>query len=130
VCIFENVQWKGALTDRLAHGYPQAWSFIKEYLATCITDYKMTVLRIDYNIDPLPIWQRADTEGRPNRSGVTEIKYITGLYALWDDLLHGNPNLKYIDDCASGGRRIDFETLHRSIPPWATLPLDTVNDCH
>ena len=57
---------------------------------------------------------------RANRSGITEVKYITGLYALWDSLLAGNQALKYIDDCSSGGRRIDFETLHRSIPLWPT----------
>ena len=38
-----------------------------------------------------------------------------GMYQLWDRLLERFPNL-IIDNCASGGRRIDIETLKRSIP--------------
>ena len=37
-----------------------------------------------------------------------------GLYQFWDDLLKKHPDL-LIDNCASGGRRIDFETLRRSV---------------
>ena len=39
----------------------------------------------------------------------------------WSVAAGSNPNgPKFIDDCSSGGRRIDFETLHRSIPLWPT----------
>jgi alpha-galactosidase len=38
-----------------------------------------------------------------------------GMYRLWDDLLAEFPFL-LIDNCSSGGRRIDIETLKRSIP--------------
>ena len=62
----------------------------------------------------LSIWRKADTEGR---RGITEIKYINGLYALWDRLLERFPHL-LIDNCASGGKRIDIETLRRSVPLW------------
>lgn len=41
----------------------------------------------------------------------------SGFYKLWDSLLERFPNLM-IDDCASGGRRIDLETLKRSVPLW------------
>jgi alpha-galactosidase len=36
---------------------------------------------------------------------------------MWDDLLSRCPGL-LIDNCASGGRRIDIETMSRSIPLW------------
>ncbi len=37
------------------------------------------------------------------------------LYELWDWLIEENPGL-WIDNCASGGRRIDLETTMRSLP--------------
>jgi alpha-galactosidase len=55
----------------------------------------------------------------PDRVGVAEMKHIEGLYAFWDALLASNPGL-LIDNCASGGRRIDLETTSRSIPLWRT----------
>ena len=48
---------------------------------------------------------------------MAEIRYIEGLYRMWDDLRTTYPHLA-IDDCASGGRRIDLETMSRSIPLW------------
>jgi len=48
---------------------------------------------------------------------MTEIRHIEGLYAFWDELLRRHPGL-IIDNCASGGRRIDLETISRSIPLW------------
>ena len=53
------------------------------------------------------------------RGGMNEIKYVTNLYRLWDDLRAKYPDL-VIDNCASGGRRIDVESLKRAIPVWRT----------
>ena len=72
------------------------------------------MLRIDFNINPGSYWAQADGA---NRTGITENRYIQGLYALWDALLAAHPGL-IIDDCSSGGRRIDVETLSRSFPLW------------
>jgi alpha-galactosidase len=44
---------------------------------------------------------------------------VEGLYKMWDDILQAFPHL-YIDNCASGGRRIDLETSARSLPLWRT----------
>ncbi len=74
----------------------------------------LDVLRIDFNIAPDAPWQSADRDGR---DGMTQAKYIEGLYRLWDDVLASKPGL-LIDNCASGGRRIDLETLSRSVPLW------------
>ena len=62
----------------------------------------------------LPFWRANDEAGR---KGITEIKHINGLYKLWDSLLERFPHL-IIDNCSSGGRRIDIETLKRSLPLW------------
>ena len=40
-----------------------------------------------------------------------------GMYRLWDALLEKFPHL-IIDNCSSGGHRIDIETLRRSVPLW------------
>ena len=50
---------------------------------------------------------------------MTEIGHITGMYAMWDELLAKHPGL-HIDNCASGGRRIDIETMARSFILWRT----------
>ncbi|NLE14029.1 MAG: hypothetical protein GX628_10200 [Clostridiales bacterium] len=68
--------------------------------------------RQDFNTSPTGYWRGNDCE---NRAGINEIKHISGLYRLWDMLLDKYPSL-IIDNCASGGRRIDIETLKRSIP--------------
>jgi hypothetical protein len=36
---------------------------------------------------------------------------------MWDELRQRHPKLT-IDNCASGGRRIDLETCSRSYPLW------------
>ena len=70
--------------------------------------------RQDFNIDPLSMWRGNDA---PDRQGMTEALYVEGLYAFWDELLRRHPNL-IIDNCASGGRRLDFEMARRSVPLW------------
>lgn len=68
--------------------------------------------RQDFNIDPLPFWRSAD---ELDRQGISEIRYIEGYLAYWDELLRRNPSLR-IDSCASGGRRNDLETMRRAVP--------------
>lgn len=65
--------------------------------------------RQDFNMDPLPYWQYNDA---PDRQGITEIKYIEGLYAYWDRIVQTWPD-SIREECASGGRRIDLETIMR-----------------
>ena len=84
------------------------------YLSAAVDEYGLDVLRMDYNINPGPIWHANDEDGR---SGMVEVAYIEGLYTMWDAILSAHPGL-LIDDCSSGGRRIDIETLTRSFPLW------------
>ena len=97
-------------------GIPAARRYMTDYLNAAIKAYKLSCLRIDYNIDPLEFWQFMDAKD-PDRAGMTEMRYVEGLYRMWDDILEANPHL-FIDNCASGGRRIDLETMSRSIPLW------------
>jgi len=93
---------------------PDARRWLTDLLSNRITDFGLDVYRNDFNIDPLKYWRGADA---PDRQGITEIRYVEGHYAMWDELRARHPGL-WIDDCASGGRRIDLETLMRSVPLW------------
>ncbi len=95
-------------------GNDDAWQYCFDTLSNIIEKTQVNIYRQDFNFDPLDIWLAHDEMGR---KGINEIKHITGLYKLWDKLLERFPSL-CIDNCASGGRRIDIETLKRSIPLW------------
>ncbi len=118
----EHPEWvirlDGRKTGLLDLGRPEAREYIFRVLDTAIKEWRMDCLRIDYNLDPLPFWKVQDAKN-PDRAGMAEIRYTEGLYRLWDDLLKANPGL-FIDNCASGGRRIDLETCARSIALWRT----------
>jgi len=91
-------------------GDPAAHGWLTNHLSKCIGDWGIDIYRTDFNIAPLPFWQEAD---EPDRQGTTENHYVTGLYTMWDELRQRHPRLLF-DDCASGGRRIDLETMSRS----------------
>ncbi len=95
-------------------GDPVVYRWLTDYLTKCFADWGVDIYRIDFNIAPLAFWQSADT---PDRQGMTEIRYIEALYSMWDELMRRHPGLT-IDNCASGGRRLDLETLSRSYPLW------------
>ena len=92
----------------------KARKWLTDYIDVQVTAAQITWLRWDFNIDPLGFWRRNDAL---DRQGITEIRHIEGLYAMWDDLRARHPGL-VIDNCASGGRRIDIETCSRSLPLW------------
>jgi alpha-galactosidase len=91
-------------------GNPVVLKGITDMVSGFITDFGMTWYRQDFNIPPERYWELADT---PDRIGMTEIGHVEGLYKMWDDLLARHPGL-HIDNCASGGRRIDIEMMSRS----------------
>jgi len=93
---------------------PAALEWLKQKLISMIRENGIDVYRQDFNMRPLPYWRQND---EPDRKGITEIRYIMGLYHLWDTLLAEFPDL-LIDNCASGGRRLDLETAMRSVTLW------------
>lgn len=95
-------------------GNQEALKYMTDLLSKRIEEYGVTVFRSDFNIDPLGYWLAAD---EPNRKGINEIRYIEGLYWMWDQLLSRHPGLR-IDNCASGGRRIDLEMCSRAMAMW------------
>jgi alpha-galactosidase len=116
----EHKDWLTALAGNpnrlLDLGNPAALTWLTDHVASFIRDEGVTIYRQDFNFDPAPFWKAMDV---PDRIGMAEMKHIEGLYKFWDALLERNPGL-LIDNCASGGRRIDLETTSRSIPLWRT----------
>ncbi len=92
-------------------GDPLARRWMTDLIVRQLTDFHVHVYRNDFNLAPLPFWRAADA---PDRQGIMEIRYVEGLYAFWDELRARFPGMS-LDDCASGGRRIDLETVMRSV---------------
>ena len=97
-------------------GNDTARVWMTDYISNFLKNEGIDYYRQDFNFDPMPYWEAND---KPDRIGISEIRHIEGLYAFWDSLLVRFPNL-IIDNCASGGRRIDLETVSRSSPLWRT----------
>jgi alpha-galactosidase len=93
-------------------GNPEARQWLTDHVDRLINEQGIDLYRNDFNIDPLGFWRGNDSE---DRQGITEIRYVEGFLAYWDELRRRHPNM-LIDTCASGGRRNDLETLRRSVP--------------
>jgi len=94
-----------------------AREFLTDYIGKFIYDNKIAVYRQDFNFEPLEYWQYADENYYGGRTGICENHYVSGLYAYLDALFEMNPGL-IMDNCSSGGRRLDLEMARRSIPLW------------
>lgn len=95
-------------------GNPEALDWVCREMVRSITDNKVDIYRQDFNIMPEPFWLNND---EPGRRGMTEVKYIAGVYKYLDYLHEQLPYL-IIDNCAGGGRRLDFEMVSRCIALW------------
>lgn len=116
----EHPEWmlerQGADAYLFDLGNPEACRWMSQYIGDFMEKNGIDYYRQDFNIEPAGFWEAND---EPGRQGICEIRYIEGLYAFWDYLLERFPHL-LIDNCASGGRRLDLETTSRSAPLWRT----------
>ena len=100
--------WYGAL---LYYGNERGRTYVRDLIAGFAERLNFSCYRQDFNMEPGRAMKQHDA---PDREGITEIRHITGLYRLWDELLARRPQM-LIDNCSSGGRRIDIETLRRAV---------------
>ena len=105
----DNVMWNLADED--------AFNYYCEYLLNSLKENGVTIYRQDFNFAPLEYWQKADEEFYGGRTGICENRYVTNLYRYLDYLCENIDGL-IIDNCASGGKRLDLEMTYRSIPFW------------
>jgi alpha-galactosidase len=93
----------------LNFGIPAARHYALQFVGALLDIPGLNFYRHDFNINPLDYWRRHDA---PDRQGITEIRYIEGLYAFWDEIARRWPEA-WRENCAGGGRRFDLETLRR-----------------
>ncbi len=105
----ENIMWN--LADEEALGY------YCEEIAKSLKENGVTIYRQDFNFAPIEYWHRADAEYYDGRTGICENHYVTNLYRFLDYVVENIPGL-VVDNCASGGKRLDLEMTYRSIPFW------------
>ena len=108
----------------LWYGNEDAKNYVVDLLSSYAKELDLSCYRQDFNTILTGYFKENDEE---NRRGIMEIKHIAGMYEVWDRLLERCPWL-VIDNCASGGRRIDIETLKRSIPFFRTDYLCSYNE--
>lgn len=96
-----------------------ACEYLGNLIANSLKENKIGLYRQDFNFEPLALWQDADKTLWGGRTGFEENHYVSNLYRFLDTLLLVNPGL-VIDNCASGGKRLDIEMSRRSIPLWRT----------
>jgi alpha-galactosidase len=90
---------------------PEVQDFLIAYLDEVIGTLGLRWIRWDFNIDPAPYWKAADPTGK------IQLFYMHGLYRVFDTLREKYP-LLVLENCASGGRRIDLGTLRRTHICW------------
>ncbi|MFM7101976.1 MAG: alpha-galactosidase, partial [Verrucomicrobiota bacterium] len=104
-------------------GDRNAWEMLLQHTSSLITREGLGIYRIDGPLgancpypqkQPLAWWRDNDP---PDRQGITEIRYIEGLYAFWDELLRRHPGL-IIDLCGGGATRLDLEAMSRCLYLW------------
>lgn len=105
----DNIMWNLSNEEAIA--------YYCEYLLNSMKENGITVYRQDFNFDPLKYWQKADKEFYDGRTGICENHYVTNLYRYLDYLCENIDGL-IIDNCASGGKRLDLEMTYRSIAFW------------
>jgi alpha-galactosidase len=108
----EHPKWlHGNLVD---FGNKDAREWIFQMMKGFIDEGHVRWIRWDFNTSPLPNWDGADAA---DQHGLHQIQHIMGLYEVLDRLLKAYPDL-LIEGCASGGQRIDLETIKRSHTFW------------
>ena len=111
----QHPEWCLSSQDGAEHTYLLNFGLpdVQDYFFGIVSEFMalpgFRVYRQDFNMDPLPYWRFNDAA---DRQGITEIRYIEGLYAYWDRIRETWPDV-LMEECASGGRRIDLETIMR-----------------
>ncbi len=105
-------------TRLLNLGCDEGWKLAFETLCSAIEENGVDVWRIDSNLGTRigEAFANADSKA-PDRVGLAAAKHAEGLYRLYDELRKKYPSLQ-IDNCASGGRRLDYESMSRTFAIW------------
>lgn len=95
-------------------GNTEARAWALEALSKDVREAGIGVYRQDFNAYPAFFWHTGEAA---DETGLREVRYVNGLYDFLDDLARRHPGL-ILDNCASGGRRLDFEMMRRCVVLW------------
>jgi len=101
-------------------GNPAGWQWAREVLERLVTEHGADWIKLDFNLDPGLGCNRTD-HGHGPGDGLFE--HYTGYYRLLEDVRAAHPDL-VLENCSSGGLRIDLGLLRRthltflSDPDW------------
>lgn len=95
-------------------GKPESLQWAVDVVSGLVEEYDIDWYEEDFNIEPNPYLEAA---AEPDRWGMNEMRFIEGHFAFWDALCARFPHLAILN-CASGGRRIDLESIARGQPLW------------
>jgi alpha-galactosidase len=120
---FEHKEWLRPANDAnppfvwlVDLSLPEARRWMVDLVGGYISSLNLDWIRWDMNYPPLGVWLDAN-QREPERVGIAEIRYVEGLYEVWDTLRKNHPNVLF-ELTAGGGRRIDLESLRRSHTIW------------
>lgn len=100
--------------DLLDLSKPETRRLILDMMSGYINRLGVNWIRYDFNTNPFNAWISAEGE---EEKGLKQIRYINGLYTMLDELMARHPNL-LIEQCSSGGLRIDLETIRHGHTFW------------
>lgn len=95
-------------------GNPDALKWALDTVAETIASSEISIYRQDFNLYPAWFWKTDEPE---EQQALNQVRHINGLYRFLDALVERFPEL-IIDNCASGGRRLDFEMMRRTVAYW------------
>ncbi|MCK1588556.1 glycoside hydrolase family 36 protein [Bradyrhizobium sp. 169] len=106
----------------LDFGLPEVQQYWVDRISEAYAEWGMRWIRWDVNHEPLFSWNATP------EPGWAQLNHIRGLYTVWDHLIETLPDL-VIEQCATGGNRIDLGTVRRGHTFWMndhTADTDTV----
>ena len=95
-------------------GNKEALDWLCNRVKTILSEGGLSIYREDLNIVIMADNWRQANAAHPDRTGMTENGCVQGHYEYWDAILE-LPQIKIIDSCASGGHRLDLETMRRAV---------------
>lgn len=102
-------------TAQICLGNEDARTWMKDWLARIVREYHVDWLKWDNNV-----WMSCDP---PGEVGMGNYLHVRGLYNVLDWLRAEFPDL-IIENCASGGNRMDFGLMRRTDIAWLSDQTD------
>ena len=100
-------------------GDKNAWNYAFETLSNTLEENGADVWRMDSNLPADTMSAAFDLldSKSPDRRGIGMLKHAEGVLKLWAALKQKYPQMQF-DNCASGGRRLDYESMSRTFVVW------------